>query len=926
MLIFESENKLLRKGEDTMDIDNFLESIKWTVAGRVSIPATDAKYFPTKDLILSDASKKLLRTFDKGIYFHQKEAIRCAMEGQNVCISTGTASGKTLAFHVPAIEYLVRDDSSRIMAIYPMKALGVEQEKRWSDSVKRAGIRTTVGRIDGGVIPALRHRVLSDSQIVVFTPDIIHAWLLSNLSNKKVLSFLEKVELIVVDEVHTYSGVFGSNSAFLFRRLQHLFKMIGKAPQFICASATIANPEKHLENLFGLEFTVIKREQDSSPKNQVDICLANAPGTQDFLTEIVNLLSPLYEKTNARFITFVDSRKQVELITSIIARNHAKEENNSNNDDNNEDELTSGDTDSAEETDDETPYIPEEVVNVLEGIDVLPYRAGYEEQDRTRIQDRLTQGKLNGIISTSALELGIDIPYLETCVLVGVPPSSTSLQQRIGRIGRHSKGNVIVINTGSVFDQAVFSKPELILQRPLSESTLYLENPYIQYIHALCLARLGGEHDQVETALNLKPLPEFSSRVNWPEKFIWLCAQERSGQIPRELQSMKSDSGDSPNYSFPLRDVETQFKVEFRQGPRTQSLGSLSYGQLMREAYPGAVYYYATLPYRVTKVFFNSKMVIVRKERRYTTKPQALPTMIFPNLQEDLYQSYSQGKLICLESHLQVRELINGLKERRGSTEKTYSYPLSGQIGIYFDSPLFTHNYFTTGAIIAHPVLNEEKVNVSIIAQFLYEAFILLIPYERQDINVATDKFRIKMEPLKKDGKFIAIYDQTYGSLRLTSRVLEENVLNRILVEAKNMIIRQEVADVNQPTLDALDVLIKSTDKPKSLISLGQKINSSLGANYKRVILPKSKGTLLTVNNEEFIVDRVFLTLDGLRYEGKTSQQLTERLAPLVDHVKEIPGESKTGYYNFSTGLIEKLSQKQINAIEEEINKQKGST
>ena len=140
------------------------------------------------------------------------------------------------------------------------------------------------------------------------------------------------------------------------------------------------------------------------------------------------------------------------------------------------------------------------------------------------------------------------------------------------------------------------------------------------------------------------------------------------------------------------------------------------------------------------------------------------------------------------------------------------------------------------------------------------------------------------------------------------------------------MIIRQEVADVNQPTLDALDVLIKSTDKPKSLISLGQKINSSLGANYKRVILPKSKGTLLTVNNEEFIVDRVFLTLDGLRYEGKTSQQLTERLAPLVDHVKEIPGESKTGYYNFSTGLIEKLSQKQINAIEEEINKQKGST
>ncbi len=649
-----------------MEIAEFLSSINWTLAGKVSIPASDAKYFPTRDLGLSNTSQKLLKTFDKGIYLHQKEAIRYAVEGKNVCISTGTASGKTLVFQIAAIEHLARDHTSRIMAIYPMKALGGEQEKRWNDAVKRAGLKTAVGRIDGGVIPAFRHRVLSDSQIVVFTPDIIHAWLLSNLSNRKVLSFLEKVNLIVVDEVHTYSGVFGSNSAFLFRRLQHLFKMIGKTPQFICASATIANPEKHLENLFGLEFTVITKEQDTSPKNQVDIYLANPAGTQDFLTEVVNLLSPLYEKTNSRFITFVDSRKQVELISSIIARNHAKEESNA--DDEEKGEEPSEDTDTTNEVDeDESPYVPEEVVAVLEGIDVLPYRAGYEEQDRARIQDRLTQGKLNGIISTSALELGIDIPYLETCVLVGVPPSSTSLQQRIGRIGRHSRGNVVVINSGSVFDQAVFSKPELILERPLSESTLYLENPYIQYIHALCLARLGGEHDQVEETLNLKPLAEFSSQVKWPEKFISLCIQERSGQIPKELQSMKSDSGDNPNYAFPLRDVGTQFKVEFRKASRTQSLGSLSYGQLMREAYPGAVYYYATLPYRVTKVFSNSKIVLVRKERRYTTKPQALPTMIFPNLQEELYQSYSQGKLICLESHLQVRELINGFRERRGN-------------------------------------------------------------------------------------------------------------------------------------------------------------------------------------------------------------------------------------------------------------------
>ena len=899
-----------------MEIQDFLLSINWKVAGKISLPESNPEYFPVKDLKLSTASKEFLKTFEQGIYRHQKEAIRLSKEGRNVCISTGTASGKTLAFHVAALEVLTRNPSSKILAVYPMKALGREQENRWIDAVKRSGMKISVGRIDGGVVSALRHQILSDSQIVICTPDIFHAWFLSNLSNRKTLNFLEKVELIVVDEVHTYSGVFGSNSAFLFRRVQHLFKMMGKVPQFICASATIANPEKHLEKLFGLEFTLISKEYDTSPKNQTDIYLVDPPGSQDFLTEVVNLLSPLSEKTNTRFITFVDSRKQVELISSIIARNHSKEDQNNENDD----KLIEDSSDVVDVKDDDDPIaFPEEVSQVLESIDVLPYRAGYEEQDRAKIQERLTKGKLSGIISTSALELGIDIPYLETCVLVGIPASLTSLHQRIGRVGRHSKGTVIVINSGSIYDRAAFEKPASLLQKPLAESALYLENPYIQYIHALCLARLGGEHDQVQSTLNLKSHVEFKSDIKWPEKFIRLCEQERAGQIPKELQSMKSDSGDNPNYAFPLRDVETQFNIELRHGHHVQSLGALSYGQMMRECYPGAVYYYATMPHRITKVFFNSKTIIARKEKRYTTKPQTLPTMIFPNLQEQIYQSCAYGSLVCVESHVQVRELINGFRERRGPNENFYSYPLSGEAGIYFELPVFSRNYFTTSAIIAHPVFAEEKVDIYVIAQFLYDAFILLIPYERQDVNFATDKFRIEVEPFKKDAKFISLYDQVYGSLRLTSRVFEEGALARILIEVKRMASSQELIEVNRQTLDAIDLLIKEADKPKSIIAVGEKFAPSLGSNYRRVIFPKSIGSLLTVNNEEFTVERVFLTLDGLRYEGKVAGQTTETFSPLVEHVKEIPGESKMGFYNFRTGLVEELSERQIKAIEEEL-------
>ena len=816
-------------------------------------------------------------------------------------MATGTASGKTLPFHVAAIETLAKDPHAKIIAIYPMKALGREQEQRWKKAFTNAGMNTKVGRIDGSVLPSQRKTILNQSQVIVCTPDIIHAWLFSNLSDHKVLSFLRKVKLIVVDEVHTYTGVFGSNAAFLFRRLQHILATLGTSSQYICASATIADPQKHLRNLLGLEFAVVDKE--SSPKQLVDIHLITPPGEADFLTETVKLLAPLYEKTGKRFITFADSRKQVELITSIIGREGKGETEDlieleapppaSSNDD--------GEVDNPET---ETPA--DETIALLDSLNVLPYRAGYEEHDRSLIQARLTQGKLSGVVSTSALELGIDIPFLETCVLIGVPTSSTSFHQRIGRIGRHSKGEVIVINSGDVLDQAVFSNPKSLLVRPLAESALYLENQYVQYIHALCLARIGGEHDQVRTNTSEESLGEFSSPVNWPERFLDVCSQERSGQIPRELQSMKTDAGDNPNYIFPLRDIESQFKVQAQRGPSLTSLGQLSFGQLMREAYPGAVYYYATSPYRVIKVQVNSKIVEVKKEKRYTTKPQKLPTLIFPNLTDDnVFQSFLQADLISLESNLQVRESINGIKERRGSTERVYDYPLSYTL----NQPYFTRNYFTTGIVLTHPILNQEGVDVRALAELFFEAFLILIPFERQDINFAADKFRVNAKPIEQGNRFIAIYDQTYGSLRLTSRILDRGALKNILVEARKLADKQELIAVDALTTAAIDKLVDASGKQARTLIFGVEKSKQSEDNLVRVILPGSKGLLLTHNNQDFFVSDFFYTPDGLRYKGKTPAYAdsTAVLTPLITHVVEIPGESKIGMYNIMTGEIEEL-------------------
>jgi DEAD/DEAH box helicase domain-containing protein len=512
-------------------------------------------------------------------------------------------------------------------------------------------------------------------------------------------------------------------------------------------------------------------------------------------------------------------------------------------------------------------------------------------------------------VSTSALELGIDIPFIDIGVLIGVPNSSTSLFQRIGRVGRHTDGTVIVLSTGDVYDEAIFRNPENFLNRPLAEGAMYLENIRIQYIHTLCLSRHGGEHDQICLALNKGDELKFSSPVDWPEGFIKLCKKERVGEIPSDLQSMKSESGEDPNHTFPLRDVESQFKVELKQGPELRSLGSLSYGQLMRKAYPGAVYYYTTQPFRVYKVNIHSRLIQVRKEKRYTTQPQILPTLVFPNLtQENVYCSKKCGDLIIAECNLQVRESICGFKERRGPNEVICNYPPDSTTGVYFNMPRFTRNYFTTGVVITHPALNKEKVNSEAIANLLYEVFLILIPFERRDINFAVDKHRTQRGPTAEGSKFLAIYDQTYGSLRLSGRIMEADVLQRILQGVIKLFQEQEVHKEDSETMTAIKSLYNSSLKKCSDLLFGSEIPPVPTPKHERIILPGSKGLNINRNNEEFEVEDVFFnpSMGGLSYRGRYSsdKETTGKIIIPLKSLIEIPGESKIGLYNYDTGEI----------------------
>ena len=974
-----------------MSLLESFENHRMNEVASLSTEPRAAELHAVDDLPLSSKSRAFLeRMHPSGIYRHQKEALRRSVEGANVCLVTGTASGKSLVFQTAAVDLLAQDPKARVMAIYPMKALGNEQRERWQVTLSSArlvpenDLDNMVGRIDGSVPPGFRMGVLERSRVVVFTPDIIHAWLFSNLNNPTVISFLREVRLIVVDEVHAYSGVFGSNAAFLFRRLQHLLALLGVKPRFIGASATIANPEAHLRSLFGQDFSLIGPEYDTSPRHPLTVKLVEPPPDGRFLDEIVRLLAHLSQSSGSRFITFVDSRKQVELISSILNRllkENAKAEAAAAEaaaaeaaaiaaaEAGTEGEAEpdpapapakpararggwgrakAKDDDGPDSSVYDEPDLEGEFTGVLQQLNVLPYRAGYEDHDRKQIQERLANGTLNGVVSTSALELGIDVPHLDVCVLIGVPGSATSLHQRIGRIGRHSPGTVIVVNGGDVHDQTVFANPASFFQQPLAESALYLENEHIQYIHALCLARPGGEHDQVlEIAAKTEPhaaalyarraKTEWSSPVNWPENFVHLCRQERADQAPRHLVPLRKEAGNRPNYTFPLRDVESQFKVERRDGPNVSSMGSLSFAQLMREAYPGAVYYYATMPYRVTRVNVKSKTVTVRREKRFTTKPQKTLPAVFPRLSPGgVFAASRQGGLISMEASLLVRESIRGVIEQRGRSETPYPYPLAREMGFFQDQPYFSRNYFTTGVVILHPALglgtgssadgvsagqevpapevsgHAGAVNLETMAGLVYEAFLLRIPFERQDIGFAADRLRVTREPYFQKGQlFLTVYDQTYGSLRLSTRLLEPGALAQVLAEAALLSMRPANGSgkANAAVTGALVEMARTAfDVPQQAMAFGgESANEQRDpARWERVVMPGSKGLMIRTN-EEFMVLGILNTPVGISYEGTPASMEGSgaSLMPLLTDVAEIPGESQVGWYDLESGELE---------------------
>ncbi len=545
-----------------MSIANFIEAIQKDK--KFNLQVTEHNYIsPVQPrfmkLALSERIRDALR--NRGIelfYSHQVEAINLIRQGKNVIVMTPTASGKSLIYNIPVIESIIENTEIKALYIFPLKGLEQDQVKNLNELHESVKGRNSNSYLkfaeiyDGDTTAYKRKKIREAIPNVIFTnPDMLH--LAINPFHKKWEHFFKNLKYIIIDEIHTYRGVFGSNVAHVMRRLRRICKYWGSDPQFIAASATIANPSQLAEELTGLPFKVI--DQSGAPqagKHFIFINPIESPYTETTKLFIQCLHAGL------RTIVFTKARKITELIYTWTI-NHSPE---------------------------------------LES-KISPYRAGFLPKERREIEQKLFSGELLGVISTSALELGVDIGGLDCCILCGYPGSVASTWQRAGRVGRHGQESMIaLIAIQDALDQYFMRHPEAFFEKSHEAAVIDPENENILKRHIPCAsAEIYLKAD--DTVYDVRKLMPFIDELVGKE----ILNPGKRGDIWFTKQRM-------PHREVGIRTIGEPFIIANESG---KLIGELSGGRIFREAFPGAIYLHRGKQYQIRELDPGKKKIICRE-------------------------------------------------------------------------------------------------------------------------------------------------------------------------------------------------------------------------------------------------------------------------------------------------------------------------
>ena len=503
---------------------------------------------PIKDTLESYGIEKL--------YSHQAMAINYCRSGHHVVVSTPTASGKTIIYTIPFLEKFVTNQNSKAIYLFPLKALAQDQLLTFSQITSYIqGLKPEANIYDGDTSAWHRKKIREKPpNVIMSNPEMLHLSILQY--HDKWAQFFADLELIVVDEVHTYRGVFGSHMAQVFRRFRRICDYYGSSPQFIFCSATVGNPKQLSESLTGLQVKEIITSGASQGKRH--IILMDPIESPPHLC-ILLLKAALYRKL--RTIVYTQSRKMAELISLW-----------------------------ADKEGGQFAHL------------ISPYRAGYLPEERRAIEQRLVNGELLAVISTSALELGIDIGDLDICILVGYPGTIISTWQRSGRVGRSGQDAAIILIAGNdALDQYLIRNPETFIQMPPEEAVINPDNTHILKKHVICAA---SELPIVED----EPFMENKAVVEAVTEL------EQSGLLLRSHSGdMLHSKGKMDHHAVNLRSSGLTYSIIDQKTGKNR--GEIDAFRAFKETHPGAIYLHNRKSYIVKHLNIDTQTVIISQAR-----------------------------------------------------------------------------------------------------------------------------------------------------------------------------------------------------------------------------------------------------------------------------------------------------------------------
>ncbi len=604
------------------NIEEYLDSLQ--ASKKFGPQVVCCKSFAPREPAYSDPTYRLRPKVSAGLaktgidrlYSHQAEALDLITQGRDVMVATPTASGKSLIYNLPVIEHYLDYPGSHFLYLFPLKALAQDQLRTLKQFFSAiTGEKSTEKNFamiyDGDTSGYKRTKIRKKHPTVLITnPDMVHLSLLPH--HDTWANFFKKLKYIVIDEVHTYRGVFGTHISWVIKRLLRIADYYGSTPSFIMLSATIGNPQELGERLTGRETLVIQKNGAPSSRKQV---LFINPWDSSIYTASQLLEAAI--KRKLRTIVYTKSRKITELITIWTQPKLGS--------------LASK---------------------------LSSYRAGFLPEERREIEQDLSSGKLLGVISTSALELGIDIGDLDLCILVGYPGSIMATWQRGGRVGRGSKDSaVIMIGGEDALDQHYMNHPEDFFSRDPENAAL---NPYN--------ARIMGQHLHCAAAENP------------------LCASEpfisESKQVRAEIDHLTSQatlyleySGDCwiasrkrPQRLVDLRGGGTQLSIILEDSG--EIIGEIDSSRALKEAHPGAIYLHRTQTLMVKALDLHGREVLVNSFKgHYHTRPIVRKQTEI----QEILNSKTVGGVGVFFGKLKVTEQVTGFQKINNHTQKTIS-------------------------------------------------------------------------------------------------------------------------------------------------------------------------------------------------------------------------------------------------------------